>query len=226
MNNEQTNEADNSKIMKVGNWITETAITGFATYSGAEELALNYINDSKYSSNDERVDSLIKWETAKNFSTGFITGLGGFATLPITIPASLGASWLLQARMAAAIAKIYGYDLNDERVKTMILCVIIGQDLKEVCKQAGIQFTKKITFVAIRKLPNAMLTKINQAVGMRLVTKAGEKGIVNLAKTIPVVGGIVGGTVDAVTCRITAKFAKKLFGDTSEAEEIDFENKE
>lgn len=204
-------EAEESKALQVANWLTEKAVGGVGPLSSAEELALEYLNDSSYESNDKRVDSLIKWETSKNFSTGFVTGLGGFATLPVAIPASLGASWVLQARMAAAIAKIYGHDLNEERVKTLILCVIIGQDIKEVCKQAGIKIGTKLTYVAIRKLPGEVLKRINQAVGFRLLTKAGEKGIINLTKLVPVVGGVVGGTFDAVTCRITAKAAREAF---------------
>ena len=93
----------------------------------------------------------------------------------------------------------------------MILCVIIGQDIKEVCKQAGIKIGTKLTYVAIRKLPGEVLKRINQAVGFRLLTKAGEKGIINLTKLVPVVGGVVGGTFDAVTCRITAKAAREAF---------------
>ena len=204
-------EAEESKALQVANWLTEKAVGGVGPLSSAEDLALEYLNDSNYEDNDKRVDSLINWETSKNFSTGFITGLGGFATLPVAIPASLGASWVLQARMAAVIARIYGHDLNEERVKTLILCVIIGQDIKEVCKQAGIKIGTKLTYVAIRKLPSEMLKRINQAVGFRLITKAGEKGIINLTKLVPVVGGVVGGTFDAVTCRITAKAAREAF---------------
>lgn len=204
-------EAEESKALQVANWLTEKAVGGVGPLSSAEDLALEYLNDSNYEDNDKRVDSLINWETSKNFSTGFVTGLGGFATLPVAIPASLGASWVLQARMAAAIAKIYGHDLNEERVKTLILCVIIGQDIKEVCKQAGIKIGTKLTYVAIRKLPGEVLKRINQAVGFRLLTKAGEKGIINLTKLVPVVGGVVGGTFDAVTCRITAKAAREAF---------------
>ncbi|WP_176013932.1 EcsC family protein [Victivallis sp. Marseille-Q1083] len=204
-------EAEESKALQVANWLTEKAVGGVGPLSSAEDLALEYLNDSNYEDNDKRVDSLINWETSKNFSTGFITGLGGFATLPVAIPASLGASWVLQARMAAAIARIYGHDLNEERVKTLILCVIIGQDIKEVCKQAGIKIGTKLTYVAIRKLPSEVLKRINQAVGFRLITKAGEKGIINLTKLVPVVGGVVGGTFDAVTCRITAKAAREAF---------------
>ena len=176
-------EAEESKALQVANWLTEKAVGGVGPLSSAEDLALEYLNDSNYEDNDKRVDSLINWETSKNFSTGF----------------------------AAAIAKIYGHDLNEERVKTLILCVIIGQDIKEVCKQAGIKIGTKLTYVAIRKLPGEVLKRINQAVGFRLLTKAGEKGIINLTKLVPVVGGVVGGTFDAVTCRITAKAAREAF---------------
>jgi len=56
-----------------------------------------------------------------------------------------------------------------------------------------------------------VLTKINQAVGFRLFTKFGQKGLVNIHKAIPVLGGVVGGTVDAMSTYAIAKAAKALF---------------
>ncbi|MBQ4442795.1 MAG: TerB family tellurite resistance protein [Bacteroidales bacterium] len=67
-----------------------------------------------------------------------------------------------------------------------------------------------------------MLTKINQAVGFRLFTKFGQKGLVNIHKAIPVLGGVVGGTVDAMSTYAIAKAAKALFLN----EIIDFEKQE
>ena len=62
-----------------------------------------------------------------------------------------------------------------------------------------------------KKLPGTVLTKINQAVGFRLFTKFGQKGLVNIHKAIPVLGGVVGGTVDALSTYSIAKAAKALF---------------
>ena len=67
-----------------------------------------------------------------------------------------------------------------------------------------------------------MLTKINQAVGFRLFTKFGQKGLVNIHKAIPVLSGVVGGTVDAMSTYAIAKAAKALFLN----EIIDFEKQE
>jgi hypothetical protein len=40
---------------------------------------------------------------------------------------------------------------------------------------------------------------------------AGQKSSVKLVKGVPLIGGIAGGTLDAVGCRIVGKHARKLF---------------
>jgi hypothetical protein len=64
---------------------------------------------------------------------------------------------------------------------------------------------------ALKKLPGKVLIEINKKVGFRLVTKAGTKGVVNLGKLVPFVGGGVGATVNAVGMRTVATYAKSNF---------------
>ena len=64
---------------------------------------------------------------------------------------------------------------------------------------------------SIKKIPHALIIKINQRVGFRLITKFGEKGAVNLVKVVPVLGGVVGGAVDITTTMTVGKVAKKMF---------------
>ena len=205
-------EPSDPKATKLVNWIVKKGIEGVPPLSSANDLALEYKIDQGYENDDERVDSLINWETSKNFTSGFITGLGGIVTLPIAIPSALGASWIIQARMACAIAQIYGHSLHEDRVRTLVLLSLLGDAGKEVIKSAGIKFGQKLTEKAISQISGKALTEINKKVGFRLITKAGEKGIVNLTKFIPVVSGFVGGTFDAVACRAVGRTAKNLFG--------------
>lgn len=201
---------DNAAIQLI-NWITERAIDGIPPLCSAENLALEYEIDTSYPDTEERIESLINWETSKNFTSGFITGLGGIITIPVSIPASMGASWVIQARMAAAIAKLAGHDIKSDRVKTFVLLTLVGDACKDVLKDVGIKVGQGLAKAALKNIPGKMLIEINKKVGFRLLTKAGETGAVNLIKMIPLAGGFIGGTFDAAACRVVGKQAKTLF---------------
>ena len=204
-------EPTEGQAVKLVKWIIDKAVDGVPPLSSAEELAQEYLIDTSYPDNQSRTDSLINWETAKNFTSGFITGMGGIITLPVSVPSALGASWLIQARMSGAIAVVYGHELQEDRVRTLVLLTLLGDAGKEVLKQAGIKVGEKITQKVINKIPGKVLIEINKKVGFRLLTKAGEKGVLNLAKAIPIAGGVVGGTFDAVTCRSVGYAAQRIF---------------
>lgn len=131
--------------------------------------------------------------------------------MPVAIPSALGASWLLQARLAGAIARIHGHDLGEDRVRTMILLSLAGDVAKEAMKGLGVRFGGKLTERAVAQVPGRALVEVNKRIGLRLLTKAGERGIVNFSKVVPVGGGVVGGTFDAVVCRMVGRTARSLF---------------
>ena len=83
-------------------------------------------------------------------------------------------------------------------------------------KQAGIKIGEKTLMAALKKLPGSVLTKSNQRVGFRLLTKFGEKGVVNLGKLIPGVGGEIGGARDVASTTVIAKNAISLFIEDAE----------
>ena len=55
------------------------------------------------------------------------------------------------------------------------------------------------------------MTKINQKIGFRFITKMGEKGIVNLGIMIPCVGAVINGGLDFAETKIIADRAYKMF---------------
>ena len=65
----------------------------------------------------------------------------------------------------------------------------------------------------VKKIPGPVLTKINQKVGFRFITKFGEKGIINLGKMVPVLGGVIGGGADLAETKIIAGRSYRLFID-------------
>jgi hypothetical protein len=196
---------------RIASFLLEKGLSGAGPLSSAESLAGEYLIDPRYDNDDRRVDALVKWEIGKNFTSGFITGLGGIVTFPVSIPAALGASWLIQARMAGAIARIYGHDLASERVRTKILLSLAGDVAKDAMKDLGLKLENKLTQRAVDQIPGRALVEINKRIGARLLASAGERVILRFPRAVPVVGGVVGGALDAVVCRKVGRTAKSLF---------------
>ena len=196
---------------RLATFLLERGLGGFGPLSGAEALAGEYRIDGSYASDDKRVDALIRWEIGKNFTSGFLTGLGGVVTFPVAIPAALGASWLIQARMAGAIASLYGHELAAPRVRTSILLALAGDVAKDAMQDLGLKVENKLTQKAIEQVPGRLLVEINKRIGARLLARVGQKVVLRVPRAVPVVGGVVGGALDAAVCRMVGRTAKQLF---------------
>lgn len=190
--------------------IYEKALDGVPKVSrSVDDFANDYT--SRYHEPKRAAKELVKYQILKCGTAGFIAGLGGAITLPVAIPANISSVLYVQMRMVAAIAKIGGYDVRSDQVQTLVYMCLTGTTITDVVKQAGIQIGEKTLTAALKKVPAAALIKINQRIGFRLVTKFGEKGVINLVKLIPVAGGVIGGTTDVVSTTVIAKNAINLF---------------
>ena len=114
-------------------------------------------------------------------------------------------------RMIAAIAEIGGFDPTSDQVQTLVYACLTGTAIEDILKNTGIKFGQKLATSSINKISGATLTKINQKVGFRFITKFGETGIINLGKMVPVAGGVIGGGFDMAATRGIANNALVLF---------------
>lgn len=198
-----------SKIMQLLDWTYEKSINGLPGLASAQELAADYEKQS--GSKTEKVNSLIRWQNTKAGTSGFLSGLGGIVTLPVTIPANISSVIFLQMRMVAAIAHIGGHDLKDDRVKTLVYACLAGNAAKDIIKEAGVVIGSKLTVNLIKSISKQTITEINKKVGFRLLTKFGEKGAINLGKMVPIVGGVIGATFDSVATNTIGNIARNTF---------------
>lgn len=203
-------DGDNSNLIQTTlKWIADAGINGLGVLPSAEQVAVDHL--SKAASVGDAINSVIAWRTTYAAGTGFIAGLGGIAAMPITIPAGLAASYALGANTAAAIAYLRGYDIHSEQVRATVLLCLIGEAGEELLKTTGITIGTKVCQNMIKHIPGKVLIEINKKIGFRLITKAGEKGVVNLMKLVPLVGGFVGGTFDGIFVNACGQTAKKVF---------------
>ena len=162
-----------------------------------EVLALDYVQ--KYKDKDTAIKKLLKNQVTKCTVSGF------------AVSADIASVLYVQMRMIAATAYISGYDLESDQTHTFVYACLAGVSIDKVLADAGIKFSTKFSTALIKKIPGEVITKINQKVGFRFVTKFGEKGIVNLGKVVPVAGGVVGGAFNLVETKIIANRAYKVF---------------
>lgn len=224
MSAEKKKLATQEDIMKMLDACYEKCLNGIPKVSPrVEDLANDYL--SKHKTKEEACKAMIKNQIAKCTTSGFITGFGGLVTLPVSIPANVSSVIYVQMRMIACIAYMSGYELDCDQTQTFIYACLAGVSVNQLVKSVGIKFGIKFANNMIKKIPAKILTKINQRVGFRFLTKFGTKGLVNLGKLVPGVGAVIGGGLDFAETKIISKRAYKWFmeGDfstTDDKEEI------
>lgn len=202
MSKQQNTQINKGLMAKTLDWAYSKAINGFTGVDSAYDLGNSYLQQNGIL--EQQVDSLIKWQVAKAATSGFVTGLGGVMTMPLTVPANIASVIYVQIRMIAAIAYMGGYDIRDDRVKSLVYICMVGNGAKELLKDMSVKAGEKL------------LTKTIEKVSIKLTSKIGEKGVTSLGKAVPVLGGVVGGSFDAVTTRLVGKVAKKIFIDKTD----------
>lgn len=191
--------------------IISFGINGIGPIASAESLAKEYLNNHTYASTHEKINALTRWEERKNFTSGFLTSMGGLLSLPVAIPSAMAINLILQARLSGAIAYIAGFDIQEPPVRTAIAVTLLGNRGKEILNTDLTDLYLQLQSGTLNKIPKKSLLMINQLVAHALIRMASKKGFTRLSKAIPLVGGLVGGILDYGSCKETAQFAKELF---------------
>lgn len=197
-------------IMKILNACYDKSIQGIPHVSPTVEQTANEYME-KYPTAESACKAMIKSQIIKCTTSGFLTGFGGFITLSVTLPANITSVLYVQMRMIACAAYMAGFDLKSDETQTFVYACLAGVAINDMLKQVGIKFGVKLTNNLIKKIPGKALTKINQKVGFRFITKFGTKGIINMGKLVPGVGAVIGGSLDLVETKAIGDRAYKCF---------------
>ncbi len=176
-------------------------------------------------SDPERVvEDLIAQHTRLAATSGFVTGLGGFAVMLVALPANVAGFYVIATRMAAAIAKVRGFDIDDPRVRSAVLLSLVGSDADDILAKAGAGASGPLANVATKRLPSTAVMAINKGVGFRLITQLGRKTLGRLGRGLPLVGGVVGATFDGfyltrIAAHVLDEFPVALAGEIAAHEQ-------
>lgn len=190
--------------------LVDFGIEGRGRLDSAAKVAQEAANGR---STEQAIDKIVAQHTKIAAAGGFLTGLGGFATMAVALPVNVIEFYVVGTRMVAAIAKLRGYDIDKQEVRSAVLLSLVGADSADLLTKAGVTgVTGRLSQLATRRLPAPALMLVNKGVGFRIVKDLGEKGLSRfLGKSIPVAGGVIGGGVDYFMLRKLADFAKEQF---------------
>ncbi|MWN32872.1 MULTISPECIES: EcsC family protein [unclassified Gilliamella] len=179
----------------------QLCLTGGYGFSSAYTLAEQH--KANFPLHSDNLDKLIKHETDKATATGFITGLGGIASLPITLPTNALSVLFIQMRLVTTIAILQGHDVYDERIKILIFL--------SLCVMASKLRLQQFCLATLMKQPNEVIRKISLSVIKQLISIISAKHSLKLIKVIPIFGGVMGAVVDRIITYRIGQFAKKQF---------------
>jgi hypothetical protein len=191
--------------------LLDAGIDGLGPLKSAQEMAQIARVSSR--SADAAVAKVARNHVAKGGVGGFVTGVGGFLTMPIALPVNVVEFYIGATRMVAAIADLRGYDIDDPQVRTAVLLTLVGSDADDVLKKAGLTggTSGKMLGLAAGQLPPAGLLMLNKAIGFRILRGVGEKAFSRLGRGVPLAGGVLGGGVDMWMMKRIADHAMNEF---------------
>lgn len=191
------------KLLQVG-------IDGKGSFDSAQKIAAKALQDSG-GDQEKAIKEIVSDTRRLAAANGFVTGLGGFVTMAVALPANVAGFYLLSTRMVAAVAHIRGYDLRDPSLRSAILLTLVGADANDIINKAGVVATGRLAGMAAQQLPPPVLMVVNKAVGFRLIGQVGEKVATRLGKAIPFAGGFIGAGMDSWMLHKVAENAAEQF---------------
>lgn len=178
-------------------------------------------------------DELVAWQSAANFGSGFVAGLGGLVTLPLTIPAQLAATTFTSLRLAFAIAILAGksplHPSIAARAITSALGGVVEESDGEMVNACGVEAADRSAavagvgsgvqeatqYAALRGSGTALqgaAWKLTRIAATRLAQRGAQRGAsMAVTRAVPIIGGVIGGTVDSVMTTNAGHRAMRAF---------------
>ncbi len=186
----------NQAIRVVEN-VLDLGIDGKGWFDSAAEVA-DAALEAHGGDREAAVQAIVRNHVLMGGAEGFVTSLGGFVTLPIALPVNVLSFYVLATRMTASVARLRGYDIDQQQIRSAVLLTLVGADADDLLAKAGMAAPSGgLTNLAAQRLPGPAAMVVRKGVGFRLLASVGKNMFTRFGRAVPVVGGFIGGGVDA-----------------------------
>ena len=194
----------NSAMVK----LIDMAIDGVAPLGSAKTIAAKHFG--RYRNVDDAVNSIVRLHVMLATVQGVVSNIGGIVSSLIGTPVNVTGLIVVQVRMVACIAHLYGYDLEDPRVRTALAMCLLGD--KELERQIA-DNRLPTTPAAVATSPvfdyRLHVQVADRILGHLLAESAGKGLVTTLGRRTPLIGGGVGGIADLLDTRMVSRCARK-----------------
>jgi hypothetical protein len=177
----------------------------------ASARAVAEVKRAERSDAEQAVNAVVSSHLRLAAAGGFVTGVGGFITLPVALPANVLEFYLIATRMVAATASLRGYDTSRPEIRSAVLLTLVGADADDLLRKAGVIKTGRLSNLAAQRLPGPVLMVVNKAVGFRLLATVGRRSLSRFGKGVPLIGGVLGASLDGLLLKKIADHARREF---------------
>ena len=98
-----------------------------------------------------------------------------------------------------------------QRLHLVVAGRVQGVCYRMCAADLGLKLGDRLTQRAVDQIPGRALVEVNKRIGARLLVQAGQRVVLKYPRAVPVLGGMVGGSLDALVCRKVGGTAKTLF---------------
>lgn len=194
--------------------IYDRAVSGLPLLGTPEEMAERYQLD--HITVEQTATDLARRYVILGGATGFVCGLPGYVTMPVTIPSNIAGVLLLQSHLCAAIAVLGEHDPREPAARERaIQCLRISRAAgpEETGKRGGSATGRDET----KSLFSRLATKLGER-GVRLAGEQATRWMGQAAsragrnaRSLPLLGGAVGGLADGYNTRQIGRRARQAF---------------
>lgn len=148
----------------------------------------------------EAAGRLCRRYTGYSALTGFVCGLPGYVSMTVTVPANVGGVLLLQLHMCASMAVLGDRDPKDDEVRKLAVgCVL------DVFKGGRPDGERRLEGLLSR-----VSIKLAER-GVRFVSEQAIRWVGRRSRSLPLLGGVIGGYTDLHSTREVGEGALRLF---------------
>ncbi|MFN4271081.1 MAG: EcsC family protein [Thermosynechococcus sp.] len=158
--------------------------------SDGEEWGKTFLQDPNWGDDRDRMANHAIYEaTLWSVGSGVATGVMGWAGLPLDFAHFHHA----QIKLAAALFTIHGFDLRDRDMRMAAVAAAVGVGAAELATYLG----RRLTSYAVQNFVQKPAQHGLKNLLAQIFSKSSSKTLLLPAKAVPLLGGVIGGSVNA-----------------------------